>query len=104
MIDSYGWATIVIRILSALTILSVIYLQIRKLKPPVKNQWIQYVMLWLALVMLSNYLLTLVLNFYRQPDGNLTQTARHFSQVYNAVAGLSSSILVNVLYRKPLDK
>lgn len=104
MIDAYTWTAIVLRILAAIGILCVIVWQIHLLKPPVRNQWIRYVMLGLETIMFSNYMQSLLINFWRQPDGNLTENARHFSLIYNALSGLSSVVLTIILYRKSLQK
>lgn len=104
MIDRYAQVAIVLRLLSAIGIVFLVGWQIKLLKPPIRNQWIRYVMIFLMLVMLGNYIQSLVLNFYRQADGNLSTTARHFGLIYTAVSGLVSVVLVGILYFKNLNK
>ena len=104
MIDSYGWVTITLRALSAFVAFVLIIWQIKIMKPPVKNQWIKYIMLGLVFIMFLNYNQSLILNFFRQPDGNLSINARHFNQIATALVGLASISLVSLLYIRDLDK
>lgn len=104
MIDSYNWIAITLRVMSLLGVLFLMGWQIKLLKPPVRNQWIRYVMIGLMSVMAVNYAQSLVLNFYRQADGNLSLNARHFSLLFTALSGVVSVILVGILYLRNLDK
>lgn len=98
MIDNYTRTVIFLRAVTTVIFAIVLYKQLRLLRPVTAVQWVKYLLIVLVCIMLSNAILSLSLNFFRQEDGNLSQNARHVSLVLNAIYGLASSLGYAILY------
>jgi len=98
MIDNYTRTAIFLRAVTTVIFAVVLYKQLKLLRPVTAVQWVKYLLIVLVCIMLSNAILSLSLNFFRQEDGNLSQNARHVSLVLNSLSGLTSSLGYAILY------
>ena len=98
MIDNYAKATILLRAVTTVILLAVFTKQIKLMRPQTKVQWVKVILLTVVAIMLSNAILALTLNFFRNDDGNLSDNARHISQVWNAISGVAAATGYFILY------
>lgn len=103
MIDNYTWTAIILRTVTTIVLTMVLLKQLSLLSPVTKVQWVKFVLMALVAIMLTNAILSLTLNFFRQEDGNLSATTRHTSLVVNALSGLASAVGYAILYFRKDD-
>lgn len=100
MVDAYSWFAIGVRIIASLLFIGVLYQQYKELR--IKNEELFPLKIRLTVTVVLLFLaniLALVLNFYRQEDGNLIITARHLGVVLNAVATLAVADSFRAIYK-----
>jgi len=100
MIDNYTKAAIAMRAITLVVLLVVGYKQVQLMRPVTTIQWVKVIMLLLVAFMLGNAILSLIVNFFRQTDGNLRPNVRHVSLIFNSGVGLASALALAVLYFK----
>lgn len=98
MIDNYTKTAIVLRAITTILLAVVLVKQLKLLRPVTKVQWVKVILITIVTIMLSNSVLALALNFFRQEDGNLSPNARHISLVWNAVSGVAAATGYAILY------
>ena len=103
MIDNYTRTAMFLRAVTVVMLTVVLIKQLKLMQPRTKVQWVKFLLIGLVTLMLSNAILSLTLNFFRQEDGNLSATARHTSLVVNALAGLASATGYFILYFRKDD-
>lgn len=100
MIDNYAWAAIVLRVITlfvSVFVVSRIYQLTRK---RTRDQWIKYVLAFLISVVIFNASFALVINAFRESDGNLAKNTRHLSLIFTSSSGLASILGWYILLRK----
>jgi multisubunit Na+/H+ antiporter MnhB subunit len=100
MIDNYAIFSIVIPTVALIPFIIVLKKQYREIKRDNKLQWLKRLLLALVIIILAGDLIAILLNFFREPDGNLSAVVRKFSLIYNAVAFLSMAVVLNLIYSK----
>lgn len=100
MIDNYAWVAIFIRSIT----LVIAFFVIRRIwyltKRRTRDQWIKYIFAFLIAVVTFNACFSLVINAFRESDGNLARDIRHMSLIFTSSSGLASIIGWYVLLRK----
>lgn len=98
MIDSFAWASIILRGFALVILALVVYRQWQLFKIKSSEPWVKYTLMFLVVLVIANQLFTIGTNFYRGEDGNLLRDIRHISQVFNASSALASAIGWYLLY------
>lgn len=103
MIDNYSLFGIAVRTVTAVILMLVIMLQVKEFRNgPKPNDDLKPLkkLLFTAVVLLfiSNAFAILV-NAFRADDGNLIDTARRFSTIFNSTAALMTSITLYLVYK-----
>lgn len=100
MVDGYGWFSIIVRTIALIIFLDVLFRQYRELRRKDNGLLSLKIRLTITVVLLlSANILSLVLNFYRQPDGNLLAHARQTGMVLNAIATLAVADSFRAIYK-----
>ena len=100
MIDSYAIIAIAFRA-SALTLLGyVLYRQAKLIKPRTQLQWLKNLLMVFVFIMLTNQLVAIFDNFFRNVDGNLETPVRHFALIMNSISGFIAALILAIIYQQ----
>lgn len=100
MIDGPAWYAIVFRSITLFVAVFVIRRIWYLTKRRTRDQWIKYIFAFLISIVVLNAGFALVINFYRDSNGNLIKEIRQTSLILTSTSGLASIICWYVLLRK----
>lgn len=100
MVDNYAKATVFIRVIAIILLLAVLYQQHRELsnRKDSNIHALKWLLLSLVAVIIGGNIISIVVNSFRRPDGNLITTVRHISMVWNAVSAIATGVILNLIY------
>ena len=98
MVDNYAKAAVFIRSIALIILITVAKQQHDQLSNKSKVQLIKWLLLALVVVMIFGNVLSILVNLFRQEDGNLLKNARHISTVWNALSVLAAGVLLRWIY------
>lgn len=99
MIDSYSQAAIIIRSVALGLFLLVLYYQYLEIKTSKNLQSFKWLLFSLVLLIAVGDIISILLNFRRQADGNLFVKFRQVSTVWGSFSTLAMAIILNSIYR-----
>lgn len=99
-LDTYAKIAMALRVAAVPSLLWVLHRQYKQIKDPQDPdlKGLKYLLFVCVVLILGGNLFSIMLNFFRQNDGNLMQDARHIGMVFNGVAILSTGVVLSLIY------
>ena len=103
MVDNFSIFGIIVRAAAAVILILVIVMQLRLFSTKSQLDNFKKLLLDTSAILLVSNIITIILNFFRQEDGNLLEDARHISIIFSSVSMLLVAIVLYLIYKYRID-
>lgn len=97
MIDNYAIFSILTRLVAEVIFVWLLLQQFTVLFNKDKVKYLQVILLFAIFMLALGNGFSLVLNFFRQDDGNLIESARHTGMILNGLATLGAAVALYLI-------